>query len=85
MKNVHSFNWFIFQTEPKVSQKLEIFAIDKTPAEEVKLVETFPDSKTVKLFPAVFQNERQAVLYFAEELVNDLAGQHEVKQNQVKL
>ena len=74
-----------FPTETKVSQKLEIFPVGNRLVEEVKRIETFPDSKTVKLFPAVLQNERQAALYFAEELFNHFERENEEKPNQVKL
>ena len=64
---------FFHPTEPKVENKLDIFGKEKKVAEEscrVGPVQTFPGSKTVKLFPAVFADEKESVVYFTSELAN---------------
>ena len=79
----------IFILEPKGPQKLQIFPAEKDSKQTEKCqvgpIQTFPNSKTVKLFPAVFATERQTAVYFATELSTYLDIEADVQQqNQVE-
>jgi hypothetical protein len=73
----------------EAENKLVIFpvvATEKKVSEEschVGAVQTYPGSKTVKLFPAMFADEKQSVMYFSSELVNYLDNNTEETENQV--
>jgi len=57
----------------------------QTEKSQVGPIQTFPNSKTVKLFPAVFVTEGQTAAYFATELSAYLDIEPDgQQQNQVK-